>query len=227
MPIPIPQAEYPELIDIINETYTDELDQILAAEVADDDSIVCVGQDGIKQIAVKITDTDIQIRLINPDRVDDSNAAQFTAPKQDTSDRIATNLQKLGDPIVGGWLRQIEQMLATSDDLETAREALFQIYPDLDSIDLAEQMTDAMAAASMAGFWEAGRPTPTVPEAQSPLPGGDLGDEAAFAKIPEGTTRRRDGVDYVLRDSRWHKAEVQSETQKKNQNPSGIPQFMG
>jgi hypothetical protein len=203
MPILIPQTDYPELIDIINETYTDGLDRILAAEVADDDSIVCVGQDGVKQIAVKITDTDIQIRLIDPNQIE-GGTARFTAPKQDTPDRIATNLQKLGDPIVGGWLRQIEQMLATSDDLETAREALFQLYPDLDSTDLAEQMTDAMAAASMAGFWEAGSET---------------GEEAEFAKIPEGTTRRRDGVSQVLKNSRWHNEESE-ESDVKKKNPS-------
>jgi hypothetical protein len=153
----------------------------------------------------------VEIRLLNPDRATgDSPTAQFSQ-KQDTPDRIATNLQKLGDPIVGGWLRQIEQMLATSDDLETAREALFQLYPDLDSTDLAEQMTDAMAAASMAGFWEAGAETD---------------DEAEFAKIPEGTIRRRDGKDQELRGSRWHKTEVQNDPTKKNPNTSEQPQSM-
>lgn len=199
MPIPIPQAEYPELIEIIAEAYTDGLDRILAAEVADDDSILCVGQDGIKQIAVKIADGNFQIRLLNPQQVEGDKTAKFNQ-QPDIPDRIATNLQRIGDPIVSGWLKQIEQMLETSDDLESAKEALFQLYPDLDSTDLTEQMTDAMALASMAGFWEAGT---------------EAGDEAEFAKIPEGTTRRRDGVDYVLRDSRWHRAEVQSDATKK------------
>jgi hypothetical protein len=190
----IPPERYPNLIQLINRTYTDEVEQILSAGSDENGTIICLAQDGNKQLAIEIGDDDVQIRLFNP-------TAQFAAPKQDTPDRIATNLQKLGDPIVSGWLRQIEQVLATSDDLETAREALFQLYPDLDSAELTEQTTDATALASMAGFWEAGT---------------ESGDEAEFAKIPEGTTRRRDGVDYVLRDSRWHKTEVQSETQKKN-----------
>jgi hypothetical protein len=200
----IPPDRYPNLIQLINRTYTDEVEQILSAGADENGTIICLAQDGRKQLAIEIGDDDVQIRRFNP-------TAQFSQ-QQDTPDRIATNLQKLGDPIVGGWLRQIEQMLATSDDLETAREALFQLYPDLDSTDLAEQMTDAAAAASMAGFWEAGT---------------EMADnEAEFAKIPEGTTRRRDGVDYVLRDSRWHKTEVQSEAPKKHPSTSEIPQSM-
>jgi phage gp29-like protein len=145
--VTIPVEAYPDLIQLINITYTDEVEQILSAGVEENGDIICLAQDGNKQLSVKIGDN-IQIKLFNP-------TVQFTAPKQDTPDQIATNLQKLGDPIVGGWLRQIEQVLATSDDLETAREALFQLYPDLESAELAQQMTDATAAASMAGFWEA------------------------------------------------------------------------
>jgi phage gp29-like protein len=152
--IAIPETEYKALADIINREYTDGLDRVLSAQENDDGSIVCVGQDGIKQLECEITDTRIKFRLLNPSQVD-SNTAQFMAPRQDTPDRIAANLQKLGDPIVGGWLRQIEQILTTSDDLETAREALFQLYPDLESAELTQQMTAATAAASMAGFWEA------------------------------------------------------------------------
>jgi hypothetical protein len=200
----IPPERYPNLIQLINRTYTDEVEQILSAGADENGTIICLAQDGNKQLAIEIGDNDVQIRLFDP-------TAQFNAPKPNTSDQIATNLQKLGDPIIGGWLRQIEQMLTTSDDLETAREALFRLYPDLDSTELTEQMTDATALASMAGFWEAG---------------AEPGDEAEFAKIPEGTKRRRDGVDYVLKDSRWHKAEVQSETQKKTQNTSGTLQSM-
>jgi hypothetical protein len=215
----LPTDSYPALIELVNETYAEQIEEIIEAGVDASGNIICVAQDGERQISIEIADGGIKTELYDP-------SAKFSAPKPDTSSQIATNLQKLGDPIVSGWLRQIEQVLATSDDLETAREALFQLYPDLDSTELTEQMTDATALASMAGFWEAGKPTPTVPEAQSPLPGGDLGDEAEFAKIPEGTKRRRGGVDYELRDSRWHKAEVQSETQKKNPSTSEIPQSM-
>jgi phage gp29-like protein len=153
---PIPATEYPILISIVNESYTDGLDRILSARENDDGSIVCVGQDGVKQVACKITDTKVEIRLLNPDQVkgDSPNTAKFSR-QPDTSDQIAVNLQRIGDPIVAGWLQQIQQVLETSDDLPNAREALFQLYPELDSSDLTEQMTDAMALANMAGFWEA------------------------------------------------------------------------
>ncbi len=192
---------YPALMDLINETYTDRVEQILSAGIDDNGTVICVAQDGTKKLSIQIADTGIKIGLYNP-----KPTAQFSQPKLDIPDRIATNLQRIGDPIFGGWLSQIQQMLETSDDLESAREALFQLYPDLNSTDLAEQTTDAMATASMAGFWEAST---------------EMGDDAEFAKMPEGTIRRRDGVDYVLRDSRWHKAEVQSETQKKIPSTSG------
>jgi phage gp29-like protein len=152
----IPLSEYPTLMSIVNESYTDGLDRILNAQINDDDSIVCVGQDGIKQVACKITDTNVSIRLLNPDQIKGNSptTAKFSQ-RLDTSNQIADNLQGIGDPIVGGWLHQIKQVLETSDDLPSAREALFQLYPDLDSSELTEQMTDAMALASMAGFWEA------------------------------------------------------------------------
>jgi phage gp29-like protein len=143
----IPPERYPNLIQLINRTYTDEVEQILSAGVDKNGTIICLAQDGNKQLAIEIGDNDVQIRLFNP-------TTQFSQ-QQDTPDQIATNLQKLGDPIVGGWLHQIEQVLTTSDDLETAREALFQLYPDLESTELTQQMTAATAAASMAGFWEA------------------------------------------------------------------------
>ncbi len=85
MPIPIPETDYPELIDIIDETYTDGLDRILVAEIADDDSIVCVGQDGDKKLAIQITDSDIKIKLFNSNPTAQLSAvsAQFAAiPKK-------------------------------------------------------------------------------------------------------------------------------------------------
>ncbi len=198
----LPTNSYPALIELVNETYAEQIEEIIEAGVNASGNIICVAQDGERQISIEIADGGIKVELYDP-------SAKFSAPKPDTSIQIATNLQKLGDPIVSGWLRQIEQMLATSDDLESAREALFQLYPDLNSTDLADQMTDAMALASLAGFWEAGTET---------------ADEAEFAKIPEGTIRRRDGKDQVLKDSRWHNAEVQSDAAKKTQNTSGTVQ---
>ena len=58
---PIPEAEYPVLMSIVNSEYTDELDRILSARQNDDGSIICVGQDGIKQVACKIDDDGIKL----------------------------------------------------------------------------------------------------------------------------------------------------------------------
>jgi hypothetical protein len=41
-----------------------------------------------------------------------------------------------------------------------------------------------------------------------------LGDTEAEFKLPEGTIRRRNGVNYVLTDSRWHRAGSQEQTVK-------------
>ena len=201
MTTPISPALYPKLLLAIDEGWDEPVDRIASAQINNDGSIIAIAYSGDIALAVKIDDDSIEVKPIG-------DVAEFSQ-QPDIPTQIATNLQQIGDPIVGGWLRQIEQMLATSDDLETAREALFQLYPDLDGTDLADQMTDAMALASMAGFWEAGTET---------------ADEAEFAKIPEGTIRRRDGKDRVLKDSRWHNAEVQSDAAKKTQNTSGTVQ---
>jgi Protein of unknown function (DUF935) len=219
MPDTIDQSLYPQILAAANEGYDEPIDRIESAQFDNDGNIIALAYSGDIPLAVKIDGEAVEVEEfedssqfsehepcdpIDPILTQLNPTARFSQPQQDTPDRIATNIQKLGDPIVGGWLRQIEQMLATSDDLEAAREALSQLYPDLDSTDLAEQMTDAMAAASMAGFWEAGSET---------------GEEAEFAKIPEGTTRRRDGVSQVLKNSRWHNEESEeSDVKKKNQS---------
>jgi Phage Mu protein F like protein len=41
-----------------------------------------------------------------------------------------------------------------------------------------------------------------------------MGDTEAEFKLPEGSTRRRNGVNYVLTDSRWHRADSQEQTAK-------------
>jgi len=186
MVITIPQTEYRNLIKIIDREYTDRLDRILSAQIDDDGRIIAYAQDGNKRLIVEISDTQIRFKLLGV-----GDTAQF-AQQPDIPEQIATKLQHVGNPIFGGWLTQIQQIIETSDDLETAREALFQLYPDLDSTELTDEMTDAMSVASMAGWWDA------KSEAE---------EEAEFARIPEGTMRHRNGVDYVLKGSRWHTVE--------------------
>jgi hypothetical protein len=170
MPKAIDQSLYPQILAAAEEGCDELIDRIESAQFDNDGNIIALAYSGDIPLAVKIGDETVEVEEfedssqfsepeldgpINPILTQINPTAQFSAPKPDTPDQIATNLQKLGDPIVGGWLRQIEQILMTSDDLETARDALFQLYPDLESTELTQQMTDAAAAASLAGFWEA------------------------------------------------------------------------
>jgi hypothetical protein len=67
MPAPIPPYKYPKLINIINGTYSDGIDEIVSARTEDDKTILCICRDGRKQLAVKITSDEIAIRLMNAD----------------------------------------------------------------------------------------------------------------------------------------------------------------
>jgi hypothetical protein len=66
---------YPLLISVIDESYTDGLDRISSARLNDDDTVLVVGMDGAKQIGVKISDSNIKIRLLNSDPIDTNSAA--------------------------------------------------------------------------------------------------------------------------------------------------------
>jgi hypothetical protein len=77
MPIPIPAESYPLLMDLVNQTYLDRVEQITAAQVNDDDSITFVGLDNPKKIAGKITDNDISMKLMTT-----GQKPQFAAPKK-------------------------------------------------------------------------------------------------------------------------------------------------
>ena len=70
---------YPLLRSIIDESYTDGIDRITSARENDDGTILAVGVDGTKQIACKISDDNIKIRLLNPDAVSTKNAAFSSA----------------------------------------------------------------------------------------------------------------------------------------------------
>ncbi len=67
MPAPIPPYKYPKLINIINGTYSDGIDEIVSARTEDDKAILCICRDGRKQLDVKITSDEITIRLMNAD----------------------------------------------------------------------------------------------------------------------------------------------------------------
>jgi hypothetical protein len=78
MPIPIPTDQYPTLIELINETYLDRVEQITAAEFADDEDLICVAIDGRKKLAVKVADAGISIKLMGGKKA--VGVAKFSTP---------------------------------------------------------------------------------------------------------------------------------------------------
>lgn len=70
----IDSDDYSDLMDFINQHYTDGLDSILEARVNDDGTTLCVGLDGTKKVAVKITGNHIEIRLLSDDTASMSEA---------------------------------------------------------------------------------------------------------------------------------------------------------
>lgn len=201
----VPTESYPDLIQLINITYTDEVEQILSAGVDDNGTIICLAQDGSKQLAISIGDDDIQIRLFNPQAVA-GETAQMAAPENFAPDLVDSYVDQLKQQFpFKPWLQQAKELLMQSPNLEDYSAKLVDLYPEMPSGDFNQIMLDALTAASMAGYFDAE---------------SEMAGEAEFAKIPEGTVRRRDGVDYVLRDSRWHKVEVQSGATKKTQSTS-------
>lgn len=66
------------LMDLINQTYLDRVERIDGAQVDDADNIICAATDGRKALAVRVTDSDIDIRLIPRG----ASTPQFAAPSK-------------------------------------------------------------------------------------------------------------------------------------------------
>lgn len=141
----IPETSYPDLISLINETYTDRVEQILNAGVDDNENIVCLAQDGNKQLAIEITDNDIKIKLFKP-------TTQFSEPEDDPIDPILTQLKPIGDATFTEWFTQLQSLMQESENLIEFRDKLTDAYPDLDSAQFKQAMLDASTVAGMSGY---------------------------------------------------------------------------
>lgn len=153
----IDPAQYPTLIELINETYLDQVEQIVGAKTEDNGDILCIARDGPKQLAIKITPTDISIRLLNPQAVAGNNplALSDPLPSPSTVDRFLTQLQRQAQPQIAGMVSQLQELFDSSTDLVEFREKLDTAYPDLDGQDLTQIMAQAMFASKLAGVFEA------------------------------------------------------------------------
>jgi hypothetical protein len=179
MPTPIPQTEYPTYIQLVNITYQDRIEQLLSAQLQDDgDTVIALGQDGIKRIAFKITSETIEFKLLNPEDIiggdeseDKDDAATFMLPVKlgedlnSLSDRldappdpvadITTTLRPQASNLITDWLQAIKETIATSGDLNEIGDKLIRLYPELSSGDLGKLLADASTVAGLAGYYEA------------------------------------------------------------------------
>jgi hypothetical protein len=60
----IPPEQYPELMSLVNQTYTDRIESIEAARIEENGDFLIVARDGNKRLAIRMTDDDISIRLM-------------------------------------------------------------------------------------------------------------------------------------------------------------------
>ncbi len=151
MPIPIPPTEYPILIELIDEVYTDRVDRIVNAEIDNDDNIICIAQDGPKQIAVKIDATSVQIKLLIPTEAKSaafSEAADPIAP-------IVSQLKPIGDSTFQDWFTELQSLMQDSDNLTDFQGKLAKAYPHLDAAEFKQAMLDASTLAGMQGYSDA------------------------------------------------------------------------
>jgi hypothetical protein len=187
MPTPIPATEYPTLIELANITYQDRIERIGAAQLQDDgDTIIAIGQDGIKRIAFRVTSEQIEFKLLNPEDIIGGDESEDDEPKEDAatfmlpakpgedlnslSDSliappdpvrdVTTTLRPQASNLITDWLQAIKDTITSSGDLNEIGDRLMALYPDLPSGDLARLLADASTVAGLAGYYEAQEATP-------------------------------------------------------------------
>lgn len=159
MPTPIPSAEHQALAKIVNGTYLDKVDRILAARVEDDKStITFVAQDGKRYLAGQIAPGGISYRFINPAELQAIGAGKssFAEPEDttDTVDEMADALGAAGANVLADWLATIQDKLNKSRDLPEFAEAISSLYADLDNTAFLGLIGQAIEAAALAGAAE-------------------------------------------------------------------------
>lgn len=135
--------------------YGDEMDEILAAKIDDKGDVIAIGRDGQKLLAIKIGNQETSIRLANYDELAKPESGAQFAQYPIGQEQIISSIKDVGDEAISTWLNQIKDMLLTADDLETAQEAIFELFPDLKSDDLADDVSNCLTLASLAGYFEA------------------------------------------------------------------------
>lgn len=79
---PIPTTQHLTLKRLINETYTDGIDQIIDSRLEDDGTIIVLARDEDRIVAFKYTDEIVSIKILNPDVIEgEDNTEEKTDDK--------------------------------------------------------------------------------------------------------------------------------------------------
>ena len=77
--------------------------------------------------------------------------AQLPAQAVDREDQLVALLTRDASPVIGVMVDQLRELVAGADSLETIRDGLIRIAPNLNAADFAVLMQQALALASVAG----------------------------------------------------------------------------
>jgi hypothetical protein len=157
----INKEKWPKILDYLNTAavegqdppYGDGMDAILAAKIDDNGDIVAIGQDGKKILAIKIGDKQASIRLANYSDLASSEAQARFSKNPDTQEQLISSFKAAGDEAIRDWMITIKDVILTADDLPTAKNAIFELYPELSGAEM--QVENYLTLASLGGYFEA------------------------------------------------------------------------
>lgn len=163
MPETITPDRFPAILNFLNNPaapgesppYGDGMERINAAKFDDDGNIIAIGQDGGKILAIKITDTGVAIKLANYGEVKEPEEPAAKFAQASGQEAIVDSLKNIGDAQFEKWLDQIKDVVFTADDLGTAQEAIFEMFPQLDSAEFAQEVSQHLTLAGLQGYFEA------------------------------------------------------------------------
>lgn len=166
-----------QLIEIINKTYLDRVEQIVAAETRpapgfEGEDIFVIALDGRKKLAIRLNETrpagdQIAIKLLNAAEIDpgaeDEPEAAFSLSDAwpgdvavDPLEGWVAELRATGGAAVAGWLEQIQARARAAGSLEEFAGELDALYGALAPGEFEAALKVAMEAAYGAGWLMSG-----------------------------------------------------------------------
>lgn len=140
---------------IIESVYTDGVEEIISGPRKEGGVTLGKFRDGRKIFDVEIRGTEITIKPsegADPEAFGEGDDPAFAEADQDDDEAIATKLATEVAPTIEGWLNQIKARLESGDgDLASFADELDSLYPELDPMQFAAVMGQAMSLARLAG----------------------------------------------------------------------------